>query len=102
MSCYTIQNATTAYNYPNLNCTPGNTVPGATNTRRDTHILVDGQWYQTQTTTISTTNNTSLVVAELPQPYQDVPVRDLVLPSTLIVLAFMSIILNIFRGVRRK
>lgn len=101
MACYTIANATTAYNYPNLNCTPGNPVPNATNTIRDTFILIDGQWYNTVRTNTSVSNNTQLVVAELPLPYQDMPVRDLILPAVILMICLFNLILNMIKGVRR-
>ena len=101
MSCFTISNATTAYNYPNLTCTEGNAVPNATNTRRDTYILIDGKWYQTATTTTSITSSNALVVSELPNTFEAIPYRDLVLPAALIVLCLFGVIMRMFRGVRR-
>jgi len=101
MGCFTITSATQAFEFPTLTCTPGQVVPPHTNARRDTWTLVDGRWYRTATTTISSNAPTALVSAELPDPTTDLHTRDIILPATLCVLALFWIIMRMFERVRR-
>ena len=101
MACYTIQSATQAYDYTNLNCTPGAVVPNATNTPRDTLILVDGEWHRTQRTTTNVTSSTAIVVENLPLPHTSLHTRDVILPAVLVVLCVFALIMRMFMGVRR-
>ena len=102
--CYTIQNATTLYTYPDLPCTEGGTLPSFSNRTRDTYIRGDnGIYVLSSRTTTSNTIGTTLSVTHLwnsdwwnlihPQHY--------VLPATLLIICFFSLILKMFMGVRR-
>ena len=99
--CLVVANATTVYDYTNANCTPGNVMPTGTYTR-DTYILVDGVWLRTAraSQTISGTS-TQIVTARVPDPRNDLGIRDVLLPAVLLIICLFSLILKMFTGVRR-
>ena len=102
MACYAITSATQAYDYYQLNCTVGALVPNASNTGRDTLILINGDWVRTSRTTQTITNSTQLVVGELPIPATTLHYSDVILPAVLICGAFAAMIMRMFMGVRRR
>jgi hypothetical protein len=103
--CYTIANDTTIYTYPGLSCVDGSSLPLFNGRVRDTYILLNnGKYYKTlSTTNVNNITSTTTSIAHLWSSnwYNQFNPEVFVLPSTLIMLCFFSLVLKMFKGLKR-
>lgn len=102
--CYIQYNANTIYAFPNLNCSEGALLPSFSSTDRWTYYLYNGKYVLSnkQSVSNSTYNSYSTYVSHIShnQERYAIDLNYLILPATILVLAFFSIIYKWFIRLR--
>lgn len=102
--CYIQYNANTVYAFPNLSCTEGNLLPTYTSTIRETYYLYNGRFVLSnrQTVTNNYGNSYDTYISHISSGKVDYAfdANFLILPATLLILAFFSVIYKWFIRLR--
>lgn len=104
-TCYILYNSTTIYAFPNLrNCVDGHNLPSFQQETRDTYNLYNGRWVKTHSDLVNNNyNNYTNYVAYIANDfgrYSGIDPNYLILPATLLVLAFFLVIYKWFIRLR--
>lgn len=103
-TCYIQYNANTIYAFPNLSCTEGSTMPSFSSTIRETYYIYNGKIVLSNRQNITSTSSQSYstYVSHLWGNKMDnsLDVNYLVLPATILVVAFFWIIYKWFIRLR--
>lgn len=103
-TCYIQYNASTIYGFPNLSCTEGSTVPTFSSTVRETYYIYNGRIVLSNRQTVTNTSGTSYnnYVSHIwgNKVEYSLDANYLVLPATILVVAFFWIIYKWFIRLR--
>lgn len=103
-TCYIQYNASTLYGFPNLDCTEGNLLPSYSSTVRETYYIYNGKIVLSNRQTITSTSGGSYrdYVSHIWGNKVDysLDANYLVLPATILMVAFFGIIYKWFIRLR--
>lgn len=102
--CYIQYNSNTIYAFPNLTCNEGSYLPSYTNTVRETYYIYEGRYVLSNRQNITSTSggNYTNYISHVAnnQEYYAIDINSVILPATLFVLAFMSVVYRWFIRLR--
>lgn len=102
--CYIQYNANTIYAFPSLSCTEGHNLPSYTSTTRQTYYIYQGKYILSNSETVNCSTNcpyrTYIAHISSNQEHYGLDINYLILPATLIVLVFCSVIYRWFIRLR--
>lgn len=101
--CYIQYNDNTLYAFPDLSCDEGVLLPSFTTTTRQVYYLFNGHYVLSRQSSVSSYDTSySSYVAHISHNMGSfaIDINSLVLPATLFVLAFFSVIFHWFNRLR--